>query len=212
MAHLNRDFPRDVAQGCQAIAARRSEVVTLASGFEEVNQRWAHARRTYAAGLAIRSADAMAEVAALWEEARGRVHTFRFRDWGDFKSCLPSGTPSPVDQTIGTGDGATADFRIVKTYGSALPYVRPILLPKASSLRVALDGAETASGWSLSATGGVLSFAVPPGPGVAVTAGFTFDVPVRFEADSMIVEWTYFNDLSGVASAPDVSLIEVRAV
>lgn len=210
MAHLDRQFPQDVAQGAQGIARRRDEIVTLASGREEINQRWQHARRSWLAGLAIRTADDMAAVLDLWEEAQGRRHSFRFQDWLDYKSCAPSQTPAPTDQPLGVGDGAAAEFKVAKTYGSALPYIRPIALPRPASLRLALDGVETASGWSLSATGGVVTFDTPPAAGVEVRAGFLFDVPVRFEEDSILAEWTYFRPGGdGVAQAPDVSLIEV---
>lgn len=211
MAHLDRDFPRDVAQGCQGVLQRKGEVVTLASGREEVNQRWKHARRSWLAGLAIRSADDLSDVIDLWEEAAGNVHSFRFQDWLDFKSCRPSGTPTATDQTIGTGDDVTTAFQVSKTYGAAMPYTRPIHLPRPATLTVALDGIEVATGWTLSATGGVLTFDAAPPSGTLVTAGFEFDVPVRFEADSILAEWAYFAPgRTGVASAPDLSLIEVR--
>ncbi|WP_227271245.1 DUF2460 domain-containing protein [Roseobacter weihaiensis] len=210
MAHLDRDFPRNVAQGCQAVAQRRDEIVTLASGREEINQRWQHARRSWLAGLAIRSADDMSDVLDLWEESQGRRHSFRFQDWLDYKSCRPSETPGPLDQVVGIGNGSQTDFQVSKTYGVGLPYVRPIYLPRAASLLVAVNGVEVLSGWTLSATGGVITFDVPPDPALTVTAGFLFDVPVRFEADSILAEWTYFRPGGdGVASAPDVSVIEV---
>lgn len=212
MAHLNRDFPRDVAQGCQGVMMRRDELVTLASGREEVNQRWRHARRSWNAGLAIRSADDLSEVLDLWEEAAGRVHSFRFRDWLDFKSCKPSAAPAALDQVLGTGDGSTRSFQMVKTYGAARPYVRPIELPRLSSVLVGVGGSPRAEGWSLSPIGGVLTFDAPPSPGSLVTAGYMFDVPVRFEADSILAEWSYFGPSGGdgVAQAPDISLIERR--
>lgn len=210
MAHLDRDFPRNIAQGCQAVAQRRDEIVTLASGREEINQRWQHARRSWLAGLAIRSADDMSDVLDLWEESQGRRHSFRFRDWLDYKSCRPSEQPGPTDQAIGIGTGAQSSFQISKTYGIGLPYVRPIYLPRPGSVRVAVNGVEELSGWTVSPTGGTLTFDTPPGASLSVTVGFEFDVPVRFEADSILAEWTYFQPGGdGVASAPDVSLIEV---
>ena len=85
MAHLDIEFPRDIAAGSQAILTRRTDVVTLSSGHEETNQRWTHARRSFAAGLGIRSADDLAAVVTLWQEVRGRANSFLFRDWSDWR-------------------------------------------------------------------------------------------------------------------------------
>lgn len=228
MAHLDIEFPRDIAQGCQAILERRDEVVTLASGHEETNQRWTHARRSWAAGLGIRSKRDLAKVVAIFEEVRGRANSFRFRDWLDWQSgggTGPHDSDNPVggtDQPLGaplpgsseyqvaTGDGVTTAFQVVKRYGLVNPYLRPIALPHAASLRVAIDGAEVASGWSVSAQGGVITFNSAPPPGSALTAGFTFDVPVRFAQNTLSVEWAYFNETGGAGAAPDITLIEKR--
>lgn len=222
MAHLDIEFPRDIAQGCQAILERRDEVVTLASGHEETNQRWTHARRSWAAGLAIRSHKDLAEVVALFEEVRGRANSFRFRDWLDWRSAEAPAPITPTDQPLGspisggteyqpaTGDGVTTAFQIAKQYGVINPYLRPIALPHAASLRVAVDGTEAASGWTLSATGGLLTFDAPPAIGSVLTAGFTFDVPVRFSQSTISLEWAYFTENGGSGSVPDITLIEKR--
>jgi uncharacterized protein (TIGR02217 family) len=222
MAHLDLEFPRDIAQGCQAILERRDEVVTLASGHEETNQRWTHARRSWAAGLGIRSKHDLAKVVAIFEEVRGRANSFRFRDWLDWQSITGPGAITATDQPLGapvpgsteyqvaTGDGVTTAFQIVKRYGTVNPYLRPIALPHAAGLRVAVAGVEAVSGWSLSATGGVLTFDTAPSAAAALTAGFTFDVPVRFSQSTLSVEWAYFNDTGGAGAAPDITLIEKR--
>lgn len=210
MAHLDLEFPRDIAEGCQAVIERRDEVVTLASGHEETNQRWSRSRRSWDAGLALRSGDDLAEVVAFFEQVRGRANSFRFRDWLDWRSA-PAGVPvAPTDQPAGTGDGAETVFQIQKQYGLVNPYLRPIALPHPVSLRVALDGEEVLTGWSLSAVGGKLVFSSPPPAGAVVTAGFTYDVPVRFGESSLSVSWAYFNSTRGAGSAPAIPLLEVR--
>ncbi|MQQ09111.1 TIGR02217 family protein [Epibacterium sp. SM1979] len=222
MAHYSIEFPRDIAQGCQAILERRDEVVMLASGHEESNQRWTHARRSWAAGLAIRSHADLAKVVELFEEVRGRANSFHFRDWLDWRSALAPGPITPTDQPLGSpitgsteyepafGDGVTTAFQITKRYGLTNPYLRPIALPHSTSLRVAVDGTEIVSGWTLSPTGGVLTFDTPPAAGLPLTAGFTFDVPVRFSDSSLSLEWAYFNENGGSGMAPDITLIEKR--
>lgn len=210
MAHLDVDFPRDVAEGCQAILERRDEVVQLASGHEETNQRWAHARRSWAAGLGIRSATDLSAVVALFEEVRGRANSFRFRDWLDWRSAPPSQGIAATDQPLGTGDGVQTQFQIVKRYGAVNAYLRPIALPHPASVLIAVDGAPMATGWSLGTQGGLVTFNTAPAPGAVLTAGFTFDVPVRFDQATLSVNWAYFNDDGGSGSAPDITLVEVR--
>ncbi len=155
----------------------------------------------------IRRADDLAAVVAFFEARNGRLHGFRFKDWGDHKSCLPSGTPSPTDQQIGTGDGVTTAFQLVKRYASgAQSWTRSIAKPVAGTVTIALNGAPQPSGWSVASTTGLVSFAAPPAAGVAVTAGFAFDVPVRFDSDALDVTL----DLERLGSITSIPLLEIR--
>ena len=88
-------------------------------------------------------------VIAFFEERRGRLYGFRWRDRADWKSCAPGATPAATDQAIGTGDGATTAFQLVKTYGAVYaPWTRTIAKPVAGSVLVAVDGAPLSEGWS----------------------------------------------------------------
>src|SRR5918995_5536941 len=106
-------FPLDVSLGSRGGPVRRTDVVTLASGREHRNSRWAHARRRYDAGLGVRTLDALHAVIAFFEERRGRLYGFRFRDRADCRSGAPAQAVTPGDQRIGTGDGVTAAFQLV---------------------------------------------------------------------------------------------------
>ncbi len=203
-------FPIDVSLGSRGGPTRRTDIVTLASGREHRNSRWAHSRRRYDAGLGVRTIDALHAVVAFFEERRGRLYGFRFRDRVDCKSGPPSAPASPLDQAIGTGDGTTATFQLVKTYGSAhAPYARPVAKPVAGTVRVAVNGIEQATGTAFScdpATGMVtfLPGAIPPA-GAAVTAGFEFDVPVRFDTDELEIDLSAFE----AGEIPKIPLIEI---
>ena len=118
-------FPLDVALGSRGGPGRRTEVVTLASGREHRNSRWAHSRRRYDAGLGVRTLDALHTVIAFFEERRGRLHGFRFRDRADCRSGAPSQGVSPTDQRIGAGDGAMAAFQLVRAPASRRRRRRP---------------------------------------------------------------------------------------
>jgi len=198
-------FPLDVALGARGGPERATDIVTLASGREERNARWAHARRRYNAGYGVKSRADMLAVLAFFEERRGRFHSFLWRDGLDFSS---SGTavPTALDQAIGTGDGSRTSFALTKRYGAGFdPYLRPITRPVAGSVVVAVAGSSLAAA-DFSVDAGVVTLDVAPAVGEAVTAGFLFDVPVRFDTDRLDVELTSFD----AAEAPSIPLIEVR--
>ena len=105
MAFHEVRFPDDISRGARGGPERRTQIVELASGDEERNASWAGSRRRYDVAYGIRRADQLAAVVAFFEARNGRLHGFRYKDWADWKSCLPSETPASTDQPIGTGDG-----------------------------------------------------------------------------------------------------------
>lgn len=140
MFHETR-FPTAISRAAHGGPERRTDVVVLGSGAEERNARWADSRRSYNAGYGVKSLDDLHAVIAFFEERRGRLHGFRWRDPTDWKSCAPEGTPAALDQPIGTGDGTTAIFQLTKTYGSAFnPWTRAITKPVAGSVLIAVAG------------------------------------------------------------------------
>ena len=146
-------------------------------------------------------------VVAFFEARNGRLHGFRFKDWADHKSCLPSGTPAPTDQVIGTGDGTTTAFQLVKRYASgAQSWTRTVAKPVTGTVGIALAGVEQLSGWSVDTTTGVVTFTAAPGSGLAITAGFEFDAPVRFDTDVLDVTL----DLERLGSITSIPLLELR--
>jgi uncharacterized protein (TIGR02217 family) len=75
----------------------------------------------------------------------------------------------------------------------------------AASLKISVDGAIMATGWSLGARG-TINFAAPPGAGAIVRAGYLFDVPVRFAEDHLQVSGANF----AAVEAPNVPVVEIR--
>ena len=197
-------FPLDVSLRAGGGPSRLTEIVTLASGREHRNARWAHSRRRYDAGLGVRTLDALHAVLAFFEERRGRLIGFRYHDRVDHRSGPPSAEVTPLDQPLGTGDGARTAFPLAKTYGALSPYLRPIAKPVPGSVRVAVAGAEITA-FALDAATGLVTLAAAPAPGAAVTAGFRFDVPVRFDTDDLAVDLAAFE----AGEVPHVPLIEI---
>jgi uncharacterized protein (TIGR02217 family) len=209
MAFHDTRFPVTVSFGSLGGPERRTDIVTLTNGFEERNTPWAHSRRRYDAGMGLRSLDDVERVIAFFEARSGQLHAFRWKDWSDFKSCLPSGTPGPEDQLIGTGDGTRRVFQLQKWYRSGLQdYARPILKPVAGTVVVAIEGDGKVEGleFSVEASTGEVTFTLPPEAGTRITAGFEFDVPVRFDTDQILTSVASFH----AGEVPKVPVVEVR--
>ena len=157
----------------------------------------------------MRSLDDLAELIAFFEARQGQLHEFRWKDWSDFKSCLPSQSVGFDDQILGTGDGTVRQFRLKKRYASGgVSVERMIAKPVSGTVRVGLGGVEVAAGvdYLLDAGTGLVTFTVAPAVGMAVTAGFEFDVPVRFDTDAIRVSVATFE----AGEIPQVPVIEVR--
>ena len=205
-------FPTDVALGARGGPERRTDIVTLRSGAEERNSIWADARRKYQAGYGVKSFAQLEAVLQFFEAQRGRLCGFRWKDRFDYRSCASPGVPSPDDVEIGTGDGTTAAFRLVKPYGSGAgtPYLRIIAKPVPGTVKVAVAGSVRPIGteWTLDMTTGLITF-LPghvPAAGAAVTAGFEFDVPVRFDTDYLEVDLAYFE----AGQIPNIPIVEIK--
>jgi len=207
MAFHEVRFPDNISRGARGGPERRTQIVEMASGDEERNGSWADSRRRYDASYGIRKADDLAAVTAFFEARRGRLYGFRWKDWADHKSGMPSAGTGVTDQPIGSGNGAATAFQLVKLYTSgAQSWTRTITKPVAGTIALALNGAPQISGWTVNTATGVVTFAVAPAPGIAITAGFEFDVPVRFDTDTLDVTLD-FERLGSITSIP---LIEVR--
>lgn len=199
-------FPLDIALGARGGPERRTEVVALGSGGEVRNARWAHARRRWDAGWGVKNFAALAGVVDFFEERRGRLHGFRWRDRLDHSSARIGHAVTPLDQVIGTGDGQTRIFALAKAYGSGeAPYRRPITKPVAGTVRVGVAGVLAAA--DVDHLAGTVTLAQAPPQGATVTAGFEFDVPVRFDTDFLEIDHAAFD--AGVI--PSIPVIEIRA-
>lgn len=210
MAFHEIRFPLRVALGTSGGPERRTDIVSLSNGRETRNQRWSRARRRYDAGSGIRSIEDLYAVLTFFEARAGRLHGFRFRDPVDFRSCAPGRTPQAGDQPIGTGDGARLRFSLLKTYGDAGGASRrEIAKPVAGSVLIAVDGRSIPPAEvSCDPATGTIAFASgkAPAAGALITAGFEFDVPVRFDTDRIDVDLAQFQ----AGRIPTIPLIEIR--
>ncbi|MCB1332325.1 MAG: DUF2460 domain-containing protein [Roseivivax sp.] len=202
-------FPPALSFGSVGGPERRTDIVTLTSGHEERNTPWAHSRRRYDAGIGLRSLDDMAALVAFFEARRGQMFGFRWKDWADFKSCKPSETVAYDDQVIGTGDGERTVFALSKLYRSGEgSYSRPVAKPVRGTVRLGVQSDEVFEGvdFAVDWTTGAVTLSHAPTAGIVVTAGFEFDVPVRFDTDRIATSVASFQ----AGQAPDVPVVEVR--
>ncbi len=203
-------YPLSLGRDATIVPEFSTSVSVTASGFERRNSLWANARLRFDVGPGVRSEAELGTLLAFFRARRGPARGFRLRDPSDFSSAGMIDTPTELDQLLGTGDGLTADFALVKRYGESEGtgddvQVRRITRPDAQSLLVSIDGAPVTEGWSLG-EGGILAFAEAPPPGSVIRAGFLFDVPVRFAEDQLEISGAAF----AAGEAPSVPIVEIR--
>lgn len=185
-------FPPEISRGSAGGPTRLTDVVTLRSGAEKRSGIWANSRRKYNAGLGIDTMDNLYTSLAFFEAREGMLYGFRWKDWADFKSCPPETTLANTDQWLGMGDGSTVAFQLQKAYVSGPTTIyRDIKKPVAGTVVVAVDG--TPASFTIDNTTGIVTMDSAPAYGSDVTAGFEFDVPVRFDQDELVVSVLSFN-------------------
>ena len=104
-------------------------------------------------------------------------------------SCAASRVTSAIWAMLGVGDGERTAFRLRKLYGDGEDAAERLVAKSVEgSVRVAVGSEELTGGaFDVDATTGVVALQSAPPEGAAVTAGFEFDVPVRFDADRLEV-------------------------
>ena len=199
-------FPIAIGRDASLSPAFSTQVVESPSGHERRSSDWADARLSFDAGPGVRSEADIVELIAFFRARRGAARGFRFTDPYDDRSCAPGMVPGALDQRLGTGDGVRTEFPLQRYYGEGEEaQVRRITRPVTGSIRVAVNGVDLSSGWSHAGLG-VIAFDEAPAPGTLLTAGFRFDVPVRFAEDRLDVNRATF----AAGEAPSVPLVEIR--
>ncbi len=202
-------FPTNISYGSSGGPKRKTEIVTLVSGHEERNTPWSQSRRTYTVNYGLKDLDDLHAVIEFFEARMGQLHGFRYKDFSDFKSCAPLQQVSATDQPLGTGDAQATTFQLRKVYSSGPSnVVRDIKKPVEDTVVIAVDGTPLAQNSiaAINYASGIVQLVSAPPTGAVITCGFEFDVPVRFENDTLSVNTSHFEH----GSIPDINLIEVR--
>jgi len=190
-------FPTDISYGSVGGPEFSTEIVTLGSGYEQRNQNWAHPRERWEVAYGVNTEAKLAALVTFFMARKGMAVGFRFKNHGDYQA---------TGEVIGTGDGSTDAFQLVKNYTSGTgTLARNITKPVNGSETIYLAGVPQASGYDLDLTTGIVTFDTPPGNGVAITADFDFDIAARFDTDHLPVQFVTYE-----ARAASVPIVEIR--
>lgn len=218
MPFLDVYMPDQIAgYGCVSAPRFKTTIQVNASGGEHRNQEWEHPLHRYVLPEAIaRDSDVINDLRKHWFITKGPYYSFPWSDPLDKASIdhVPNAlddeiTVSRTDQALGTGDGFTDTFQLVKRYSrGGQNYDRTIHLPVLDTILIANNGVlVNPADYTVSRPGGEVQFDTPPTAGHVLTWGGLFDVEVRFEADDVMEQIVRTWQTGG---ASDITLSEVR--
>lgn len=217
MPFLDAYMPAEVpGYPCVSAPRTKTTIQVNAGGNERRNQEWQHPLMKFVLPEGIRQWDVVQALGKMWRITSGPYKSFPWRDPLDFSSgdlTVPNPetdpTPTMTDQVLGAGDGFTDSFQLVKLYSyGGDTYTRNIHLPVLSTVVISNNGVlVSASDYTVTRPGGVVTFDTPPLAGHALKAGFLFDVEVRFEADDVFEGILRTWQAGGFS---DLTLVEVR--
>jgi len=201
---INTRFPVNISYGSSGGPQFQTAVIDMRSGEEKRNINWSYPRHAYDAAVGVRAQSDIEDLIAFFFVVQGRAHSFRWKDWADYKSCKTGSTVAATDQSLGDGDGSETEFQLTKTYTfGAYEFSRNIELPVSGTVVAALDGVETEA-FSVDTSTGIITFDSAPGNGVAITVGYEFDVHCRMDTDELVTSLDEYQ--VGSASVPVIEL------
>lgn len=203
---IEKRFPAYISEGANVQLFRAINSVSLRSGFSRQKNVWSQSLRRYNVSSGIQTFDDLIETLNFWYETSGPRCGFRWHDPSDNTSTRYQKTKiSATDQNLGVADGTATDFQLRKVYYSGPDaYTRNIVKPVAGTVLVSIDGTPTTA-FSVDTTTGIVTFNSPPSNGAVINAGFEFDVPVRFEKETLEMNVSHFNG----GDIPDIDVVEL---
>ncbi len=160
-------------------------VHTSASGFEQRNINWSLSRGTWNVAHVVKTQSQYDEIQAFHRVSFGKAHTWRFKDFADYRA---------TDSSLGTGDGSETAFQLRKVYSVAsFTYARTITKPEFGTVQVYDNGSLQTPGthYALDYTTGIVTFVTPPADGHVITATFRFHCHCRFDIDQLSARIVY---------------------
>lgn len=192
-------FPESISEGAAGGPSFRTAVFESHDGTEQRGVMWRLPRHRYNVALGIRTANEMDTVADFFYTVRGRFVGFRYKDWNDYEI---------VNGNIGTGDGATTDYQIVKKYTvGTYTFTRNIFKPVSGTLVVKVNNVTQTltTDYTINYDTGIVSFVVAPTSTHPIVVSCEFDVPVRLDTDLMSAQHVGYEAMDWTS----ITLVEV---
>lgn len=192
---LEQRFPEKISYGSSGGPSYRTTVVDGLSGIRKKNIDWQYPLHSYDAVYGVKTIEEMYELLALFHNAQGMAHSFRYKDWADYNSLVPSMQITPFDQLLAVSDGVTTSYQIVKRYTIGnFTKDRIINKPVHNTVLVSVGGTATTD-FTISDMG-VITLGTTPTAGVEIRCGYEFDVPVSFGTDKLSTSYEQYQSLS----------------
>lgn len=191
-------FPEDIGYGSTGGPGFLTRILILGSGHEQRSKGWSQARAEYNVIYGIKGKAELDALRAFHYCRYGKTYSFPLKDHEDY---------SVTGQAVGTSDGETATYDLVKTYtDGTYTYDRVNIMPVVATVVIYFDDVEQESGWSVAREAAQVTLDPIPDEGVVITADFEFHVPVRFDIDKLprSIEEMELGDMG------EIPLIEVR--
>jgi len=211
-------FPIDIGYGSHGGFIFKTEMVEYFNGAVYRNSRWSSPlMKANIQNYLKKDQSKIATVIAFFNACKGMANGFRVKDYLDFTSASDGiSAPTNLDQLIGTGNGATTQYQLIKTYTQgSLTTSRTIQKPVTSTVLISLNGVSQTEGsnFTVDYTTGIVTFTGVVGNGVLVKAGYKFDVPCRFDIDELAdIEYIVNRGdaTKNVILIPDIPIVELR--
>lgn len=200
MAFLDLRFPDNISYGALGGPAFSTDVVVVGSGFEQRNQNWQASRYSFDVSHAARTAPEIAELIAFFRIAKGRAHSFRYKDWMDYQTALTEGRLGTTG--LGTGIGT---YQLYKHYSNSVGSDdRKITRPVTGTLVVKRNGSAMTVGAGAGqiaidySTGVVTVVADASSAASSITVGATTQVVLAANPGTLIAgEKLYLSGFTG---------------
>ena len=198
----NIRLPDEIEQGSTGGPQFYTSVLRMSNGSEARNQNWQDAKCVYDISYGI-SQDTFYDVITFFRARRGRLRGFRFKDWTDFTAFGQPMVPTDTNYK---------DYQMVKVYDDGVSsYVRTITRPVVGTIQYYKNGVPIDPTSVALNPKGVLHFNTANLSTDAITADFEFDVPVRFDNDTLGLSVQNFN-ASSVGSINLTEIFETSAL
>jgi uncharacterized protein (TIGR02217 family) len=204
-------FPDNISYGSVGGPKYSTTLVIVDSGWEYANINWENARHEFNVAMGVRSMSELSELIRFFHLCRGRAHSFRYKNWLDYKSCPVEDIYTPYDQYLGIGDNTTINFQLTKRYElyglSELINEKEINKPVSNTIVVAINNIPKTinTDFVVDYTTGIVSFQTPPTAGHIITWGGEFDIPCRFDIDELQITLDFYEH-----GSTNIPVVEVR--